>query len=383
MKSLIRSLNERGLDRFRSWLESGGTGDAPFNLLHDPQTSEPVMGTGEVEQTHFANRYDLAQHIADALSGCDFQYLSYEPGIWGWLSLFYIDLLCPKDLTAARKLLAHHRYLFETDSRRASTHLIREAVIAVRGHGAHAKVLLISPRGGIKDTKVLTQLASRQDLISNPSVVELAWRLYFNQRRQGLHTGAVQRFALVLQQVGLNFDLPAMSARQIADLLPEEFNHWKQRAKFDGGSKARSPREADGARAAKAQVRFDDIAVGSTWEREALATKWGYRTFHALARGVFTPAGDKKIILFVTESQQAVLPQFADKLSDQVLNWQGEASHANDLRIAQAAKSGDEIHVFYRERHHLPFRYLGRARVKDAELRTEKPSEFIFEFSSS
>ena len=48
MKSLIRSLNERGLARFRSWLESGATADAPFDRLDDPQTSEPVFGTGEV-----------------------------------------------------------------------------------------------------------------------------------------------------------------------------------------------------------------------------------------------------------------------------------------------------------------------------------------------
>ena len=73
MKSLIRSLNERGLARFRTWLESGATGDAPLDLLDDPQTSNPVPGSGEVEQTHFANRYDIAVHIADAISGCDFQ----------------------------------------------------------------------------------------------------------------------------------------------------------------------------------------------------------------------------------------------------------------------------------------------------------------------
>jgi hypothetical protein len=240
MKSLIRSLNERGIAHFRSWLETGASGDAPFDLLHDPLTSEPVLDTGEVERTHFANRYDLALHINGAMSGCDFQRLGYDGGVWGWLSLFYIDLLCPKDLVNARKVLALHRYIFDHASRKAASHLIREAVIAVRNHGQFAKVLLISPRGGIKDTKTLTQLASRQDLISNKSVVELAWHLYFNQRKGALRVGAaserrpgsVQRFALVLQQVGLNYDLPAMSAPQIALLLPAEFAQWKQRAKL-------------------------------------------------------------------------------------------------------------------------------------------------------
>lgn len=242
MKSLIRSLNERGLSRFRTWLEAGAAGDAPFDLLQDPMTSEPVVGTAEIDQAFFANRYDLAVHINDALSRCDFQRLSYDGGLWAWLSLFFFDLLSPKDLTGARNALAPHRYLLDDDSRKSRTHLIREAVVAVRNHGHYAKVLLISPRGGIKDTLTLTQLASRQDLISNKAVVELAWRLYFNQRKGALRVGAaslrqpgsVPRYALVLQQVGLNYDLPAMTALEIAQLLPSEFNRWKQRAKLDG-----------------------------------------------------------------------------------------------------------------------------------------------------
>jgi hypothetical protein len=244
MKSLIRSLNERGQSRFRTWLEGGASGDAPFDLLQDPMTSEPVLDTAEVDQAFFANRYDLAVHINDALSRCDFQRLSYDAGVWAWLSLFFIELLCPKDLTGARNVLAPYRYLLDEDSRKSRTHLIREAVAAVRNHGHFAKVLLISPRGGIKDTKTLTQLASRQDLISNKAVIELAWRLYFNQRKGALRVGAaserqpgcVQRFALVLQQVGLNYDLPAMNALEIAQLLPSEFNRWKQRAKLDGAA---------------------------------------------------------------------------------------------------------------------------------------------------
>jgi hypothetical protein len=33
-----------------------------------------------------------------------------------------------------------------------------------------------------------------------------------------------------------------MSGLQIADLLPEEFNHWKQRAKLDGALKTKAGR---------------------------------------------------------------------------------------------------------------------------------------------
>src|SRR5262245_35576417 len=134
MKSLIRSLNERGQSRFRAWLDAGATGDTPLDLLQDPMTSEPVLDTAEVDQAFFANRYDLAVHIDDALARCDFQGLSYDAGVWTWLSLFFFDLLCPKDLTGARNILAPYRYLLDEDSRKSRTHLIREAVVAVRNH---------------------------------------------------------------------------------------------------------------------------------------------------------------------------------------------------------------------------------------------------------
>lgn len=236
MKALVRSLTENGLAQFRGWLEAGAAGEVPFSLLHDPLASDPVPGSSQVEQLPFANRYELAVHIAKALERCDLQRLSSEPGVWSWLALFHLDVLCPKDLAGSRRLLALHRYVFNPDFRTNSGHFIRDSVLAVIRHGTHARVLLISPLGGIKDTRVLSELAYRQDLISNRSVVELASHFYWNPKRMGLRPGtaskrrpgSVQRFALVLQQLSLNYDLPEMSARQIADLLPAEFDDWKR-----------------------------------------------------------------------------------------------------------------------------------------------------------
>lgn len=125
-------------------------------------------------------------------------------------------------------------------------------------------------------------------------------------------------------------------------------------------------------------VEFSKIRVGSTWDRNALAAIWKYKSFHAIARGVCTPADDKKVILFVTEEKQESSTQYADRLMGGKLEWEGEAGHFNDRRIAEAADAGDEIHIFYRERHHKPFTYLGLATVISAKLSAEKPSKFVF-----
>lgn len=128
-------------------------------------------------------------------------------------------------------------------------------------------------------------------------------------------------------------------------------------------------------------VHFDAIKPGSSWTRDQLAELWSYQSFHAIARGVFTPAGQSLIVLFVTEDKQESLTPYADRLDGGVLHWEGKDKHQNDLRIAQSEKTGDEIHVFYRERHHSPFTYLGQVRLISAKLLTHKPSEFVFAVS--
>ena len=51
-------------------------------------------------------------------------------------------------------------------------------------------------------------------------------------------------------------------------------------------------------------VTFGSIKVGTTWDRKELAELWGYESFHAFGRGVFTPKNDNKIVLFVKEEKR-------------------------------------------------------------------------------
>lgn len=126
-------------------------------------------------------------------------------------------------------------------------------------------------------------------------------------------------------------------------------------------------------------VNFSGIKVGSVWDRKQLADHWDYRSFHAFGRGVFTPKGDNKIVLFVKEEKRDEDEQYEDKLVSNVLHWHGEKGHRTDRRIANAQEADDEIHVFYRPNHRSPFRYLGLARTKRVEFRSTEPSKFVLE----
>lgn len=57
---------------------------------------------------------------------------------------------------------------------------------------------------------------------------------------------------------------------------------------------------------------------------------------------------------------------------------QGEARHGSDERIRIAADNGDEIVLFFRNRHHSPFIYMGEVFLTECIKRSDKPSEFIF-----
>lgn len=125
-------------------------------------------------------------------------------------------------------------------------------------------------------------------------------------------------------------------------------------------------------------VSFSDVSVGQEYSRQELARIWGYSEFHALARGVVTPRGDNKVILFVTKEKQASSTPYEDCLSGTALEWEGPSDHFAEDRILTARTSGDEIHLFYRERHHRDFIYYGQLELVSCERFTDRPSRFAF-----
>ena len=123
-------------------------------------------------------------------------------------------------------------------------------------------------------------------------------------------------------------------------------------------------------------MTFSQIAVGKSYSRPVLSKLWGYSSFHALARGVVTPKSDNKIILFVTEEKQAAAEQYSDKLVGTVLDWEGPNDHFAEERMVRASVSGEEIHLFHRDRHHSDFVYLGKLTMLEMDARIGSPSRF-------
>ncbi len=121
---------------------------------------------------------------------------------------------------------------------------------------------------------------------------------------------------------------------------------------------------------------FRSLIVGEEYDRPYLAKLWGYETYNAISRGVVTPKGEKNIILFITKDKQEHLTQYEDHIEQDFLFWEGEQGHGNDKRIIERR---DDIHVFFRERHHSPFIYQGRAILLGERIFIDRPSQFKFQ----
>lgn len=129
-------------------------------------------------------------------------------------------------------------------------------------------------------------------------------------------------------------------------------------------------------------VSFDQIIIGQEYTRPQLADIWGYRSYEAISRGAVTPRKTPFIILFITREKQSFLTQYEDRLENGILEIEGETNHAADDRMIDAATTGDEIHLLYRERHHMPFTYYGRISLIAHVVNTDRPSLFRFRVPS-
>lgn len=121
---------------------------------------------------------------------------------------------------------------------------------------------------------------------------------------------------------------------------------------------------------------FTSLIVGKEYDRPYLAKLWGYESYEAISRGVITPKGDNRIVFFITKEKQEHLTQYVDHIEQDILFWEGEEKHGSDKRITEKR---DTIHIFFRERHHTPFTYQGRAILLGQRILINRPSQFRFQ----
>jgi len=248
MRVNLMKFNKKGWEQFKIFLDrarNGSTEDAPYHLLNDPNYSERlVLSKGEKVRinTHqnFLNRLDFADHLCSFLSNDeDLTKILDDTNSGSWLALAYFGQICKRKSDGTWGVGEDARYILDFQGRQKFyRHLICSIIAAYSLHRQKARLFLYTPPHKHSDT--MEQVASREWVILNSELVEVLDTLYWDegtskpkvgaQSSGPVNDGALRRFVgrgSFTDQFRTTYDFWTMTAEQIMELLPSEFDSWK------------------------------------------------------------------------------------------------------------------------------------------------------------
>jgi hypothetical protein len=233
----LRTFTEQGINEFEEYVQ---------RLKLDPLTprldlnEQPYSGEFEPrvdidEHMIFSTRMELGRYLTEALSSAKVSRNDVlgKHALWSWLAYIWLDQLCPL-VSGKRKVLETARYVCSTDYSDFYRHFVAAPYDIYSRHGEHnSRIFLSSPVSIHND--FVEQIGSRQDYISNSSLIEALHVLYWNDDsktpRRGAQThsnpGGLRRFVSIMRQLELTYDIFTISVDKILELLPEEFDSWR------------------------------------------------------------------------------------------------------------------------------------------------------------
>lgn len=236
----LRKLNEEGVSQLTAFLgevTQDGAKPVPVEILTKPETSQELPGAIQVEQKALVSRMQAGEYLYGLFSMPEASGLDRDPGIWAWLSLFYFDQLCPKQSDGTRKPGELARWIPSGHAFRYYRHLLGGPYLIYKSYrDAPAKAGIILCGKPDKPGDFVEQLASRQDLVQNKSVIEAATMLYYDEGKgrpkRGSQPaehkpGTLRRFVDLVMQLDRTWDLFSMTGKELLTKLPKEFDSYK------------------------------------------------------------------------------------------------------------------------------------------------------------
>ena len=228
----LRRLNEAGIEQFDLFRTSPSTDITQlYEILEDPSFSHALDTAANVESMQFSNRFAVGKYLNQLFEKNPVSGLHADPGIWSWLSAFYFEHLCPYGSRPGERA----RWVPAVgDFRKYYRHLLAGPYQIYRAHRDDPyRAMAVLANTPDQPGDIAEQLASRQELVTNKSVMQVATKLYINpvtnRPKPGAaarENGSARRLADVLNQLELTWDLYALEVEQLLDLLPDEFNRF-------------------------------------------------------------------------------------------------------------------------------------------------------------
>lgn len=235
----IRRFNNDGLElysRFVDDVRQDPTKTFLVRFLEDEDYTVQLEGATHIEECEFTSRFEFAEYIDAKLKPLRNIDVQIDRGLWAWLTAFYFDMACPMMSDGKRRPGEHARYFpnFAAWNRRYR-HLLASPWSIYAAHiddPERVKWLLSGPVD--KPGELNEQFASRQEIIRSPGVLVASGRMYYDAStkkiRRGVRGrlgGSLPRFGKLLNQLDRTWDLYSITPEGLVDLLPSEFDRWK------------------------------------------------------------------------------------------------------------------------------------------------------------
>ncbi len=244
---LVRAFNQRGIEQFRAFLDRFQEGDVSPNdssrLVTNLELSSLVEPRVNIDIPALASKRRLAQTICEAFEKSGYSELPIRnsvqtQGMWTWLAAAAFRVIRSRRISMGRpKLNNYTYYILNPDFRHLRNHRVAAPARIYwlyRDRIADARMLLHGHASERPRTEY--DLAETQRWLMNRELVSAATTLYFEPTSSGHKRGSLsddrpgtlRRFLVLMRQLEVTYDLQGMSANQIIDLLPPEFNRWKK-----------------------------------------------------------------------------------------------------------------------------------------------------------
>ena len=232
----LRKLTSPGIEKFSEYIKSFALNsplDYPEYLLENDAYSAE-MANIEISPRLFKSRFEAGEYLYNTLSSIKSDTEIEDQGLWCWLSLYYFKQLCPKYKN--RKLPSIEKIIPKlTDFQKYYRHLLYGPYKIFQFHkGAPENAMPLLCGEIFKFSELAEQIASRQELVTNKSLMSAIYNLYYDESTLKLKRGSggkgkgtPRRLASIIEQFSLTWDLYSMSPKDILSLLPKEFDRFK------------------------------------------------------------------------------------------------------------------------------------------------------------
>ncbi len=247
MSTEILKFNETGLQTLSRLMESmkkekynykgsQGTPITESQVVEIKSLAEDLSLTEKVDLKEidknkiFTNRFELGKYISSFI---DYDQFYTDTGLWAWLSCLYFDqFLAPKE--GLFLLGSEYRYIPDNGRMRYYRHLLRMSCLLYQKYNDSSKLFLSIPCYRHSD---FVEQSQKSKMLNNPKMIQLCENLFYDEEKGSLKSGIATNkkqpgsfrrlVSTVTEQLYMNYDLFEMNSENIIEILPDEFNRWK------------------------------------------------------------------------------------------------------------------------------------------------------------